>query len=157
MALKNMRTTTWVILALIVVNLATLATVWLGPRRAGPPPPLVEMWKQELGLNDQQTAHFREQTRLHRQAVQPLFRQMAEHKKHMIQVLSVPEPDTVRARQLADSTAFVQHQLDLRLQEYYLALRLACSPAQVAELNRIFLQTLHPGPAGPHHGPPPDR
>lgn len=145
----------WIILALIIINLATLATVWLRPGSARPPHvPLRVLWKQELGLDENQAAQFHIEVQRHRKAMQSLFGKMRSNRGSMLHALSLPASDTIQARAFADSSAAIQRQIDLQFLEHYLALRAVCTPGQVKKLNHVFAETIQQGPGHPP-GPPP--
>lgn len=154
------RASQWIILTLVLVNIATLATVWLHPAQPRPPKDIARMWQHELGLSDQQTDQVRALVREHRQGAESLFQRMAANKHRMLLALNAAPPDTLLAHQLADTSAVIQRELDLRLQDHYSALRAICTPEQYEKLTRIFLETLQRGaprpPGGLHHGPPPE-
>ncbi len=152
------RASQWIILTLVLVNIATLATVWLHPRPPRPPQDLARLWQRELRLSDEQAGQVRALIDEHRAGATPLFDRMAATKHRMLLALDDTPPDTALARQLADTSAVIQRELDLRLQQHFLALRAVCTPEQFEKLNRIFLETLRAGAPGPrgglHHGPP---
>lgn len=147
------RITYMIIAALVVLNLATLATLWLRPQ--GPPPPdrarTGDFLARELGFDAQQAEQFHQLRETHFTKTRELDRKLRENKHHMIEVLAQNPPDTAEAFTLTQEIGEQSQRMDSLLIEHYLEVQKICTPQQQEQLNRIFLDAI------PHPGGPPRR
>lgn len=135
------RNNNWLIGILILSNIITLFLLFR-------PAPTVERghraphaFKKHLNLDDSQAKAFHQAIEQHRTISRPIFRQMRENKRIMIDLLEVPEPDTIAAQALASVIGQQQEELDRLLIRHYLRLQAICTPEQQKELHRSFLRT----------------
>lgn len=142
-----------IISALILLNIATLATLWFRPM--GPPPPdrhrTGDFLVRELKFDKQQAEQFRKLRDAHFQNARELDHQIHENKRRMLEVLAQNPPDTAAAFAITQSTGKLTHRLDSLLVQHYLDIQAICTPEQREKLKHVFMEAM-PKPEGPPKG-----
>ncbi|MEI7662398.1 MAG: hypothetical protein WCK34_09380 [Bacteroidota bacterium] len=151
-----------VIAILVVLNLGTLALLWLGP-----PKEPVQLQGQaagflvrELGLSTAQQDEFGKLREEHHGKL--MIIQEKDRKLHdrFFGALFLPVPDTSAVRILADSIADLKREIDLLTFDHFSRLRKLLSTGQQEKFHRVFRQALEramppPAPLSPPPPPPP--
>jgi Spy/CpxP family protein refolding chaperone len=162
---KN-RFTGWVIVILVCLNVATLATLWWvlyhQPIPQRPPeqrPEDVQRFlEKELSLTPEQAERFRESRRRHAERSQAVRDQVLELRKDMIMAILADTPDTALAGQLADRIGALQMETDRLLVSHFMELQSICRPEQRERLRYLMHDLLEMmKPEGEGRPPGPDR
>ncbi len=138
----KIRTLIYVVILLLVVNVAALVTIVInrvkpeppagfGPGiRDGEPPAAVFTPEERKKL--EQSRYWLDST------VAPVMEQMRQSRKQLFDELSVAEPDTLKVFALVDEIAQLQFSAQRRLVERFIADRGVLSPEQRARLLRMI-------------------
>jgi hypothetical protein len=168
--IKQKRFTTWVIVLLILLNVTTIALLWIGrpPRRAGDGQPhqkerdparLQQLLKEELGFDKAQTEQFLQSRRLHMEQVAQLEDQVRLLKKQMFDKVLGDNPQPIFSDSLLKLTQEKQADIEQLTFQYLLNLKKICTPEQQKKLQSLMRDMLPPPNAPPGGGrpaPPPD-
>jgi Spy/CpxP family protein refolding chaperone len=142
-----------IVVALVLLNIATLATLWLRPM--GPPRPGQERIEgflaHELQLTENQSEAFKKLRNEYRQQMRTIDRDLHDNKRKMIELLAQNPPDTAAAQALAHRMGDQSAVLDSTLIAHFMQPRAICSVEQQSRLGRIFLEAMRPP------GPPPPK
>jgi len=160
---KN-KTLFWIMMFLIVVNLAALATYFFFPR----PPQVVAcseyssapgcMLHAELDLTGEQAALVDEINTEYRSESAPIAEKIKEVRTSVLDELSSELPDTVKLNGYSVELSQLQGQLHRQNIHHYLELKKVCTPDQAMRLSTLYRELygcpMHgPGEAGKHrHG-----
>jgi len=135
----------WLVILLVVLNLALLASIWFKPK---PPrhhlPDIALHLQKQLDLTAEQTQQFKELRKENFEQTRPLLDLMRSNKQAMIEALGQAPPDTLKAKQLAKQIAQQQQGIEEALIQHYLALKEVCTPQQQQGLNELFLEAMKP-------------
>ncbi|MFN7118161.1 MAG: Spy/CpxP family protein refolding chaperone [Saprospiraceae bacterium] len=150
----NKKTTPYIIIVaiLVLMNLATLATLWLRPM--GPPPPgrpgAERFLVHELKLSPEQVNQFQQLREQHFAQTQALEREVRDGRRRIIEQLAKNPPDTAAAHAITRQNQANLVVLDSLLIQHFLQLRTICTPAQQEKLGRVFQESMRP-PMDRHH------
>lgn len=143
------RFTISVIVILVILNIGTMALLWLREaHRPGPPlPPRLApadkpgsaiMLKSELGMSDEQFERYQELSKQHRAEAGRITDEMHALKRQMFNELFEPEPDTLEVeriiRVLADREAMLERVTFAHLKD----LKDLCGEGQREKLQRLL-------------------
>lgn len=165
------RFTVSVIVLLAVLNIGTLALLWLRaiprpapPAPAGPPsqqrPPSSSVLKRELGLSDEQFEKYLEVREQNRNTADGIREEIHVLKRQMINELFKPEPDTLKVERTIQAIAEKQGALERATFDYLRSLKELCGEGQQDKLRRLldeFFRSTNPPPQGSGDRPPPSR
>lgn len=146
--MENTRFLKFLIGALLLINLSTLAFFWFaGPPRpkGGPGKYLVET----LQLDDQQQIAYTKIREEHQQKTREYQQELNARHKRLFDLLATPVVDSVRMLEIADSISIRQKAMELYTFEHFRALRAICRPEQQQKFDAII------GDAVQQMGPPP--
>lgn len=146
--MENTRFLKFLIGALLLINLITLAFFWFaGPRgpRGGPGKYLVKT----LQLDHQQQVAYAKIRQEHQQKMRDYQQETNARHKRLFDLLATPVVDSVRMLQIADSISIRQKAMELYTFEHFRALRAICRPDQQKKFDAII------GEAVKQMGPPP--
>jgi len=157
----------WAIIALLVLNLSTWATIYWHTRsggvtdKQGGQSGMAEntsirysgrYFRDELNLDASQMSEFIAFNPLFRQNVRQINQEMARLKHQMLEELSGPECDTLKLNELSDSIGLCHALLKKETYRYYVSIKTICTPDQQQKLKLIFSDifdlTVQPG----HYG-----
>lgn len=142
---------TIIIAVLVLMNIATLATLWLRPM--GPPPPgrpgAEHFLVKELNLNEEQAAKFKQLRTQHFDKTKGLEREMREGRRRIIEELAKNKPDTTAAFAIRQTHSTNIATLDSLLITHYLELRTLLTSAQQEKLGHVFLESIRPPGGAP--------
>lgn len=144
----------WSVVALIVLNVSTLATIYyqrvIGGRDADTESPATEInqaredqfsgryFRDRLNLSPEQMDRFQNFNPEFRSEAREINNRLSELRNEMLDELSSEDPDRQRLASLSDSIGF-QHSILKRLTyDYYLNIRNICNPDQRQNLRDLF-------------------
>jgi len=145
--MENTRFLKFMIGALLLINLSTLAFFWFaGPPRpkGGPGKYLVET----LQLDEQQQIAYTKIREEHQQKAREYQQESNARNKRLFDLLATPVVDSVRMFEIADSISIRQKAMELYTFEHFRALRAICRPDQQQKFDSII------GEAVKQMGPP---
>jgi hypothetical protein len=168
---KQNRFLGWALVALVALNLVTLAMLWSGrPRKqdrpaggAGPerrPPQEASILRDELGFDDAQIERYRILTRQHRDEVKRLNDDIRRIKKQMFDGVLQDSPQPELSEALLAQAQQKQAEIEKLTFQYFLDLRALCRPDQQRKLRVLIDEIFRGAPAGRNDGrpqPPQDR
>ncbi len=141
---NNNRIVFWILIFLIVVNIATLATFFIYTRKAvREPAPGGGSGKgyalrQELSLKPDQTLKVNAINEIYKASSEPIVKAIREKKADMLDELSKDETDSNRVVKLADDIVIEQKKLQMANVKQFLDLKKVCTPEQTQKLSRIY-------------------
>lgn len=137
----------WGVLLLVLMNIASLATVWFQqryhpgplPPPGGPPQDRIGMFlEHELGLTAAQAAAFKNLQKEHFQKTKALHDRIRDLKHELFNELAVAAPDTQKAESLTAEIGARQQELEKNTFYHFLALKRLCTPEQQKKLEQLF-------------------
>ncbi|MGZ3865113.1 MAG: Spy/CpxP family protein refolding chaperone [Bacteroidia bacterium] len=149
-----------VIAVLVVLNISTLTFIWTGHKNAMAPrgpAGAFDFLAKELKLDDAQLKQFDEMYKtLHQEATRVREKNHAMH--HRFFDLLHSQNDSALVKQLADSMAFYQVQMELLTYDHFKKIRAICKPDQQKKFDEVINKALEmmgpPRPGGPPPPPP---
>jgi hypothetical protein len=168
---KQNRFLGWTLVALVALNLVTLAMLWSGrPRRpgrpdanAGPdnrPPQEARILRDELGFDESQIEKYRSLTRKHREDVKRLNDDIRRIKKRMFDGVLQDNPQPELSEALLAQAQAKQAEIEKLTFQYFLDLKAMCRSDQQQKLKLLMDEIFRGAPAGRNDGrpqPPQDR
>jgi Spy/CpxP family protein refolding chaperone len=171
---KN-RLAAWAIVLLLLLNTATLVTVWITGRHHGRGEFMGRRFDRERGkgmgmgedgplhflekrleLSPEQTAQFKPLMEAHFKAIHELMDSIHRQKEAMLDLINSPQDP--KAMALAKNIGELQTRLDISTFNHFAKLHSLCTDKQKEKFDRIVREMLarrdHPMPGG-HEGPPP--
>lgn len=152
------------IILLIVLNIGLIASmVWHEQNRGNQPLPqqdLEQFLGNELGLSPEQVEEMRNIRQNHFQTAGQYARSLQDSSQELLFLAFQTEPDSLRARQLAQNMGEIHSQLEWALYDHFVKLSAICSPAQrvlLLELTQELTQGVRPGAPGQPPHPARDR
>lgn len=156
--MQNTRFLKIAIAVLVVLNISTLTFIWIGHKNAMTPrgpAGAFDFLAKELKLDDTQLKQFDEMYKtLHEEAAQIREKNHAMH--HRFFDLLHTQNDSASVKQLADSMAFYQVQMELLTYNHFKKIRAICRPEQQRKFDEVInkaLEMMGPRPGGPPRGP----
>lgn len=163
----------WAIVALALLNLTTIATVFYYRSRNVKETTNQESvviqpentslrfsgryFRDQLNLNAEQMERFREFNPLFRQHVRDINFELSSIRRKMLDEMSSSRCDTVRLKSLSDSIGHLHANLKVLTYKYYLDFKKICNKEQKEKLDSLFgamfatdIQAGQPGPRGPY-------
>ena len=134
----------WLLILLVVLNLALLASIWLKPQPSHHSTDIISQFKMELDLTAEQTQQFKNLRKENFEKTKPLHNLIRRNKQSIIEALGQQPPDTLKANQLVRQITRQQQTIEELLVEHYLALKQVCTPQQQQRLNTLFLKAMKP-------------
>jgi protein CpxP len=163
---KQNRYLTFIIILLVVLNLATLAMVWLGrAQRSAPPQKPVEpereqarlqqILRDELAFNDGQIERYMSLRQKYREEVQRLNDEIRRIKKRMFDEALQDNPKPELSDSLLALTQQKQVEIERLTFRHFLDLKKLCKPEQQNMLKLIIDELFRGKQAGDKGGNPP--
>lgn len=138
----------WLILLLVVLNLSTLATIWLNNRCYPAEETIVagddnrplngKCFIKNLDLTPEQTGPFRKINHRFRKKVCPLLLQLREQKNEMFRQLRQAPTDSLSLEETARRIGNLHYRLKKETVRFYLEVQQLCTPAQRQKLEHYF-------------------
>jgi len=155
----------WIIAILAVFSLSLLASVFFHynqeERKSKSLHPAPEqqqphMLMQQLNLAPEQEKIFDQDRHQYMIEARSIMDNLNQKRNEFIQELTVPEPDTIRLQQIADSIGRLHVELKMATLHHFMKLKSICNPEQQKTLNEMFRHFVQkedrmPG-AGKGHG-----
>jgi protein CpxP len=145
-----------VIIVLILLNIGTLAFLWVQktgihhpPHQGGP----FEFLSHELGLSEQQREQYSHLRDEHHHAVEELQEKGREMRHHFFELLK-QENNSTMVDQLAADIAGNQKQIELITFEHFQKVRSICTPEQQKKFDEVIQEALRMMAPKPPEGPP---
>lgn len=145
--IKRNKTLTWLVVILIIVNVAVISFMWLnrpGESLLPPPPPpqnrsagdLVKFLRNELNLNERQVKEFNELRRNHFTAVSTHAKEMHQLKKSLMDNVFLGKE--INADSLSKQIGRLQAKIELETYNHFNDLKEVCGKEQVEKLRKIL-------------------
>ncbi len=154
----------WVTVALVVLNLSTLATIFFNRYKdskneeSAPGRTAVSASRQErfsgryfrehLNLNPEQLDEFQKFNPVFRKNAREINIRLSEMRSEMLDEMAGKDIDTARLNELSDSIGLMHSNLKKLTYRYYLDMRKICSPEQYPLLEEMFSETFNEGMPG---------
>ena len=154
------RVTTWTIILLILLNLATLAMLWMShfKQPAAPLPQqgarnTKQFLQHELGLTDDQARQFEELRQQHFQQSKVFVDAIQQLKRELLDEVFASTPNLETMQNIAEEIGTNQAELETLRYHHFLELKALCQPDQVKKFRALFHEIYppetHPDPARP--------
>lgn len=164
----------WVIIILIVLNAATLGTLWF--QRSRVPGPVHEypgklpddrkgpgnFLEKELGLSEEQAKQFDSLREQHRTEADKLLKEMQDSREELFTQIKSDSPDMSKVEELENKIGQKTTELEKATFEHFKQLRAICNDEQKKKFDEIIVDAMKQagpkgGPGGPPNGPPDGR
>ena len=137
----------WIIAILVLLNIATLASMWLFPPR--PPHHRIERFLQkELNLTNEQKEQFKSLKDQHLAVTKTYHEELQKNKKQLFETLSKTPTDSVLIDNILEKDGKIHALLEKALVEHFTDLKGICSEEQQEKLGDFFGKMTRP------QGPP---
>lgn len=154
MMFRNTKILGWLVVVLLVTNLATVATVFYHlknepqaeqTKTAEPVPGerRTRFFKEKLQLTEEQMGPFREANRRFNRKARSVTEEMGSLRLEMLNELFADSANRNELEQIARQIGGEHEQLKLATCEFYLELKALCNEEQKAELAAIFQSLLN--------------
>lgn len=143
-ALQKNRVLFWLLIFLIIVNLAALVTYFLLPQKtsrtacAGDPDSPGCILHSHLNLTDEQNTHVERINQDYRVVSQPLSQEIKNVRSLILDELESDQPDTASINNLAEKISELQLRLHRENIRHYLTLKEVCDPEQALLLSNLY-------------------
>ena len=151
----------WLVIVLVIINIALLATIWMKPRFGGPhehTPPLNggprEMIIHELNFNKQQIKQFDVLVSEHRNSIKELREQGKDLRTNLFDLLKTDVIDSVKVKEATSAIGANQIAIESSTFSHFEKVRKICDEGQKKKFDEI-IQTITHMMAGPQGPPPP--
>lgn len=137
---SNMKSTKWLIGALVLMNLALLAVLFSfkSAVKGGKHHDIGKVLKHELNLSDEQAVKFKNLHDAYVKDAREHYKGIRSMKKEMIEVIASETPDTIEAQNIATEIGRKEVAKEQMLINHYLTLQAECTPEQRQKLKRVF-------------------
>ena len=144
-----------VIIILLLINIGTLAFMWMQyPRHGMPPPHPPEIGKylmHELQFTEVQKNQYEELRDEHRHMMDGLREKSKDFHDVFFELLGNNPIDSNKVTQLADSITAIQKEIEISTFYHFQKVRMICSPAQQNKFDDVIkdaLRMMAPRPPG---------
>lgn len=134
----------WVLIFLIIVNLAALGTYFFFPRQQtviaceeGAVTPGC-VYQTRLDLTDEQAHQVDLISEDYLKTSRPIAHEIKSIRGSILDELTVDQPDTSYLNELSSALAELQGQLQRKNIEHYMALKEVCNPEQAMRLSNLY-------------------
>lgn len=140
---KN-RMLTWLLVFLVVVNLAALATYFFFPHKqvnvscAGDARGPGCVLHAELGLSDEQVRQVERINAEYQEVSGPISAEIKDLRGSVLEELASLAPDTLELDRLANDISLLQGRLHRENTRHYLELKKVCTPEQALRLSNLY-------------------
>jgi len=151
--LANKKFTAWTIGILLVLNLASLAALgiethvfdfdrWKDDDRKDHKDRVTRYLVKNLDFNEQQSEELKALTQEHRNQIRPVFEEIRDKRRELLNELTSAEPDTVTLNKLtAEVGQLVSHQERLTYQ-HFKDIRSLCTPEQLDNYDQVMTKLM---------------
>ncbi|MGZ5245008.1 MAG: Spy/CpxP family protein refolding chaperone [Bacteroidia bacterium] len=147
---KN-RILTWVVVLLVTMNVVTIGTILYHNYQENQKRDDIginsgfgvnmlngRFFRQSLGFDEQQMDSFRDLNQKFRPYAMDLVYGVDSLKNQMFNELQKVAPDTVKLNSISGQIGELHGRLKYETYKFYLGIRQVCTPAQTAELEKVF-------------------
>ena len=156
----------WLVVLLLVANVATITMFWLNKKSNQPTKPNgapKEFLIKELKLDTKQQEQLEVLVKEHRAAAQQLRRKTREAKESFFDLLKQANVTDSAKQAAAKAVSVITEELDLLTLNHFQKIRSLCAPEQQTKFDEILHQVTSMmgsqrppmGPGNDLHGPPP--
>lgn len=145
---------TGLVIVLVILNVALLATIWLKTAHPDNPAPRGDARNyliKSLALDEAQVKTFDSLRTGHFNRIRMYKDEMRQLKDQLFDQLSQPRSASVDT--LAQQIGVCQSKIDVETFNHFLALRMQLHPQQISLFNSVIQDVLHASP--PENAPPP--
>ena len=156
--LKRNNLLTWLVLILIVANVAVLTIFWMGHKRNEDRPhgTPAEFLTKQLGLNGKQQAQLTELGHAHHQASEKIRGRIKDARDQFFGLLKTPNVNDSAKHRAASAVSDNLKELELLTFDHFQQVRSICTPEQQKKFDEIINEVMQMV-GGPPPGPPPGR
>lgn len=143
--MENSRFLKIVIIILLLINISTLAFMWMHKGPHGMPPPRQEIGDflmRELNFTDTQRNQYEKMRDEHRSSVRNLRDRSRELHDDFFELLGTIPIDSIKANQLADSITIIQKQIELSTFYHFQQVRSNCTAEQQKKFDEVINDAL---------------
>jgi hypothetical protein len=150
--------TFWTIVILVILNILTLATIYIQQSRTKGflPPPVGDAGRdrrgdtrrfleQELNLTREQARQFHELRMEHFRLTGPMNEKISGLKKEIIIEIFKSSPDAEKVARLTGEIGALTVEMERFFSEHLKGLKSVCREDQLEKLQRLFFKILKPG------------
>ena len=135
---------TWLVLVLVVVNIGSMAFIWMGKPKLenpieGSPK---EFLSRELKFDEKQQVQFEKLVVEHRDQANDVRKKIKEEKEEMYGLLQNPELTDSLKNSAVEKVAGATKELDLITLNHFEKVRNICTPEKKKRLDKIMMQML---------------
>ncbi len=157
----------WLIVILLATNLATIASIWyhvstektVAPEQSEETPAeqRTRFLSEQLHLDRQQTAQFREANRNFNRKANAITRVLENRRLEMLEEMAGATPDTALLKNLSSEIGDMHKALKNETIDFYIQMKTICNEEQQTKLYQIFRSMLNQEddvktPRGRHQG-----
>lgn len=153
--MQKTKALTIAVIALIVINLALVAIIWLRPILMSPPKPPQQRTQrymfEHLNLDDEQRKVIGEMRKKHMNLRKKQEMQLVQTRAALMDEVFSSPVDTLRINELLSQIGTTQKELDEGLVYHVREMRTVLQPSQQKELEQLFrrmMQVRHPDAEG---------
>jgi len=154
MMFRNVRLLSWLVVILLVTNMATVATVFYHTHRGEaaktdqvesnvPGDRRTRFFKDQLNLDDEQLVPFREANRRFNRHARGITENMGQLRSEMLDELFADSVDRKDLQEIARKVGMEHEQLKMATCDFYLELKSICNKEQKVKLASIFQSLLN--------------
>jgi periplasmic protein CpxP/Spy len=164
--LNKTRILLWAVIALAVLNIATIATVFWHMSKANrfidrenfemnapAPNGMKQVIKENLKLSDYQVVKFDSIDNKFRTESKAIFEEMKTLRRDMINEITSDNPDSAKLIEFTKALGNLHIELKMRTFNFYFSMKKICQPEQQKELSKFFRKMfMFEGMPGPGMG-----
>ncbi len=154
MMFRNVKLLSWLVVILLVTNLATIATVFYHthqetiaqkgePETDAPGDRRTRFFKEQLNLSDDQLEPFREANRRFNRHARGISQTMSQLRVDMLDELFADSASRDNLQQIARKVGMQHEDLKMATCDFYLELKSICNDQQRMQLATIFQSLLN--------------
>jgi Spy/CpxP family protein refolding chaperone len=143
---NNNRTVFWILIFLVMINIAALVTYFVYSRKtASQPIPATEFkqgiaLRQELSLAPDQSLKVNTINAGYQATSEPIIKAIRDKKSELLQELTKDNTDTILVAKLVDEVGSEQKKLQQTNVKQFLDLKKVCTPEQTQKLSQIYAE-----------------
>ncbi len=168
---KRERTTQWIIILLVILNIFTIVTLWMQRGQRQPLPPPGEQGRQghdvfrfldmELDLSESQSRQLEEMRHRHHEERLRLEKGVLDTRRELLRLVTRSDTDSTEVQRLSRSIGERQAVLEQLTFQHFMEIKALCNRDQTAEFERLLREVLDRQPPPDRQSPtdrrPPDR
>ncbi|HMG16234.1 MAG TPA: periplasmic heavy metal sensor [Saprospiraceae bacterium] len=143
--MDNPRVLKIALIVLLILNLSSMAFMWLNKPRTGPPHHGEDTFKylvHELNMNDEQQNKYKLLRDEHHHGMELLQDKSRDLHNAFFKLLQNPSNDSSSIKLIGDSIAGNQMKIEMLTFDHFKKVRAICTPQQQKKFDDIILETL---------------